>query len=234
MSRIGIIQSSYIPWRGYFDLIDDVDLFVVLDDVQYSKGTWRNRNRVKTPNGSLWLTVPVTHELVTLIRDVEIDYRRGWVDKHVATLRQSYGRAPFFREYAEPFFDLLAKKYRTISELNVAAMALLAASLGITTPIRMSSDYAAGGRKEERVLAILEACGATAYLSGPAAKSYIDPGNFARRGIALEYKSYDYPEYRQLHGPFEPQVTVLDLLFNCGPQSREYLKSRVPNEAESR
>jgi hypothetical protein len=229
--RVGIIQSSYLPWRGYFDLIDDVDLFIFLEDVEYSRGTWRNRNRIKTPQGLRWLTVPVHHRLGMLIQEVEIDYKLGWVDKHIASLRQSYGKAPHFGRYADPVFDILARRLRTISELNIALTRELMRMLAIGTPTRLSSEMQAGGQKDERVLSLLRAAGATHYLSGPAARDYIVPARFAEAGITLSYKSYQYAPYPQLHGAFEGQVTVLDLLVNCGPESAQLLKSSVPNEA---
>jgi hypothetical protein len=228
--RVGIIQSSYLPWRGYFDLIDDVDLFIFLEDVEYSRGTWRNRNRIKTAQGLQWLTVPVHHRMGMLIQEVEIDYKLGWVDKHIASLRQSYGKAPHFERYADPVFDILARRLRTISELNIALTRELMRMLAIDTPTRLSSDVPAGGKKDERVLNLLRAVGATHYLSGPAAKDYIVPARFADAGIGLSYKSYQYAPYSQLHGTFEGQVTVLDLLFSCGPEAAQHLKSEVPNE----
>jgi hypothetical protein len=228
--RVGIIQSSYLPWRGYFDLIDDVELFIFLEDVQYSHGTWRNRNRIKTPQGRLWLSVPVHHHSHSLIQEVEIDYRHRWVDKHVASLRQHYGRAPHFHTYCEPIFEILAGGERSLSVLNIALTRRIMGMLGISTETRLSSEFAAAGAKDDRVLAILRACGATRYLSGPAAKSYLEPRRFTEANVSLAYKTYDYAEYPQLYGAFEGQVTVLDLLFNCGPESRRHLKSRTPNE----
>jgi hypothetical protein len=231
--RVGIIQSSYLPWRGYFDFIDDVDLFIFLEDVEYSRGTWRNRNRIKTANGLQWLTVPVHHHMGMLIQEVDIDYKLGWVDKHIASLRQSYGKAPHFDRYAQPVFDILARRPRTISELNVALTREIMRMLEIRTPTRLSSEIRADGRKDERVLSLLKAVGATHYLSGPAAKDYIVPSRFADAGIGLAYKSYAYEPYPQLHGAFEGQVTALDLLFNCGSESRLLLKSKATNEEVS-
>ena len=227
--RVGIIQSSYLPWRGYFDLIDEVDLFIFLEDVQYSRGTWRNRNRIKTAHGLMWLTVPVHHKAYTVIQDVEIDHRRNWVDKHLGSLRQHYGKAPYFGHYCQPIFDLLASRMSTISQLNVALTREIMRMLSITTPTRLSSEFAATGRKDERVVSLLRSAGATEYLSGPTAKGYIDPHRFERAGIRLAYKTYDYGDYPQLYGPFEGAVSVVDLLFNCGPRSRSYLKSKTPS-----
>jgi WbqC-like protein family len=227
---VGIVQSSYIPWRGYFDLVDDVDLLIFLDDVKYSHGSWRNRNSIKTPRGREWLSVPVMHDSATLIQDAEVDYRHRWIDRHIASLKQNYSRAPFFKSYSNELFDLLSSRPRTISELNVALTHAVMRSFDIRTPTRMSREFRASGKRLERVLALLAAAGASSYLSGPTAKVYIEPTQFAQRGLGLAYKSYVYEPYPQRFGPFEGQVTALDLLFNCGPQARGFLKSRAGNE----
>lgn len=232
--RLGIIQSSYVPWRGYFDFIDDVDLFLFFDDTDYTPRSWRNRNRIKTANGAIWLSVPVLHTRGVLIEKAEIDYTNRWVDKHILSLSQAYAKAPHFADYSPALFAALSAGHRTISELNVAVTRIIMQMLAIHTPTRMASDLSAQGSKDERLVDLARKAGASVYLSGPSAKGYIRPQLFADAKIDLEYKTYDYPEYPQLHGPFEPQVTVLDLIFNCGPRSREFLKSRVPNEAGSR
>lgn len=228
--KVAIIQSNYIPWRGYFDLIDDVDLFVFYDDVKYTPKNWRNRNRIKTVNGPMWLSVPVLHGSNTLIQEAEIDYKQRWVNKHVRSLTLAYQKAPFFKPYAGEFFDLLSQRFSTISALNVAACRWVMDRLGIRTRTCMSAELGIGGVTPDRPLAILRRLGATAYLSGPTAKAYTDVAGYAAAGIGLEFKSYEYPEYPQLHGAFEPHVTILDLLFNCGDRSRDYLKSLKPNE----
>lgn len=226
-----MIQSNYIPWRGYFDFIDDCDLFVYYDDVQYTHKDWRNRNRIKTDRGPLWLSVPVLHGQDTLIQEARIDYGTRWLDKHVRSLRLAYQKAPHFRAYAPGFFDLLHGRAETISELNVRICAWIMAQLGVKTRTRMSREVGVAGDKAGRPLRIAQHLGATSYLSGPAARPYTDAQGFRAAGIKLEFKVYDYPEYPQLHGAFEPSVTVLDLLFNCGPEARRYLKSRQPAEA---
>lgn len=225
-----MIQSSYIPWRGYFDFIDDCDLFLFYDDVQYSHRSWRNRNRIKTDRGPIWLSVPVSHDQDTLIEEARIDYSTRWWEKHVRSLTLAYQKTPHFGAYASGFFEILRSRPATISQLNVRTCRWVMAQLGIGTPTRMSSELAVGGDKFERPLRILQRLRATAYLSGPTAKPYTDPARFAAAGIALEFKVYDYGEYPQLHGAFEPQVSVLDLLFNCGPEARRHLKSRTPAE----
>lgn len=228
--KVGMIQSNYIPWRGYFDFIDDVDLFVFYDDVKYTHKDWRNRNRIKTANGLLWLSVPVLHDGSTLIQDARISYQDRWIDKHIRSISLSYAKSPYYKHYADEFFDVLNMRLTTISELNVAACKWVMAKLGITTRTRMSSEFNIAGEKFNRPLELLKCIGAAAYLSGPAAKPYTDPEMFREAHIALEYKSYVYREYPQLHGKFEPSVSVLDLLFNVGQDARSYLKSIRQNE----
>jgi hypothetical protein len=226
--KVGMIQSNYIPWRGYFDFIDDVDLFLFYDDVQYTHRDWRNRNRIKTRNGPVWLSVPVVHNSETLIQDARIDYQNRWVEKHLRTLRFEYRASAHLANYIDEFSDILQSRPATISGLNVAICRWVMGKLGIRTETRMSSEFCVSGDKFVRPLTILKRIGATSYLSGPSAKPYTDPRAFAEAGVRLEYKTYTYSEYPQLHGPFEPNLTVLDLLFNCGEASRNHLKSLSP------
>lgn len=229
--RVGIIQSSYIPWRGYFDFIDDVDLFIFHDDLQYTKNDWRNRNKIKTDKGTIWLTVSVNYNSTSqLICDTTIDYSHRWNQKHINQIKQYYGKAPYFSEYRNDLFDILQNKFLTISDLNITLCKWIMEKLCIKTPLRFSSELSPIGKKTERLIGILKKVGATTYLSGPTAKDYLEEERFKQAGIGLEYKVYDYPEYPQLYGKFEPQVSVLDLLFNCGNDSRKYLKSLRPNE----
>jgi hypothetical protein len=230
--KVGIIQSNYIPWRGYFDFIDDVDLFIFYDDVQYTKNDWRNRNKIKTSNGLIWLTVPVLFKLTegTLIQDAKIDYRTDWIRKHMDSIRFSYCKSGFYKSYSEEFFELLNRRFETISELNVNICRWVMEKLDIATELKMSSEFHAVGSKTDRLIDIIKKAGATSYLSGPAAKNYLEVEKFKEAGIGLEYKTYEYLEYPQLHGKFEPSISMLDLLFNCGKDSRKYLKSIKPNE----
>ena len=229
--KVGVIQSCYLPWRGSFDFIDSVDLFIIHDDIQMTKQDWRNRNKIKTPDGVKWITVPCIHGPVSqLIQDTRVDYGQKWQNKHINLLTQSYGKAPFFKEYAPEIFATLKVRYDSISALNVALTKLINRFLEIRTPIRMSSEFQLSGTKTARLIELMTKLQADCYVSGPAAKDYIQNELFAEKGIRLEYKSYDYPEYPQLYGAFEPAVSVLDLLFNAGPEARKYLKSRQPNE----
>lgn len=226
------MQSSYIPWRGYFDIIDDVDLVIFYDDVQYTRRDWRNRNKIKTPNGPIWITVPVEvkGKYNQTIDKTRISYETNWMKKHTESIRHSYCKAPFFKDYSNGIFDILNSKYETISDLNVHMIHWLMQQLGISTKTIMSSKYSVTGVKTDRLINILKEAGATVYLSGPSAKDYIEINKFSDAGIKLEYKVYSYPEYPQLYGKFIPDVSVLDLLFNCGTDSKKYLKSLKSNE----
>ncbi|RME55754.1 hypothetical protein D6779_12100 [Candidatus Parcubacteria bacterium] len=228
--KVGIIQSCYIPWRGYFDFIDSVDLFIFHDDLQYTVD-WRNRNKIKTPRGLVWLSVPVRHKSSSqLICETTIDYSQNWQRKHINRFRENYRKAPYYDFVAGEYFDIISERYDTISDLNVVLTKWIMGKLGIVTPIRMSMEFAPQGRKTERLLDLLTKVGATTYVSGPTAKNYLDEDLFREAGIRLEYKSYDYPPYPQLWGEFVGNVTVLDLLANTGPKARDFLKSRSPNE----
>jgi len=229
--KVGIIQSCYIPWRGYFDFIDEVDLFIFHDDLQYTKGNWRNRNQIKTTQGLTWLTVPVHYDCVDqTIEDTTVDYTQAWQKKHLNQLRANYGKSPYWSEYAPAFEALITPHYLSISALNVAITKWVAEVLAVRTPLQMSKEFAPTGSKTERLIGILKKAGANSYLSGPTAKGYLDHNLFKENNIRLEYKSYEYPPYAQMRDDFIGNVTVLDLLFNCGPDSRKYLKSLAPNE----
>ena len=226
--RVGVIQSNYLPWRGYFDFIDDVDLFVVHDDLQFTKGDWRNRNRIKTPQGLRWLTVPVHYRhTAQLICDTEIDQSRNWQRDHTNMVAANLGTAP----YVDDVFALLQPQFeaghRTISNLNVALTRAICDYLSIRTPLVMSSDYRLTMTRTDRLIELLGAIGATTYVSGPSARAYLREERFREVGIRLEYKMYDYPSYSQLWGRFEGAVSIIDLIANCGRATRDVLKSGV-------
>lgn len=229
--RAGIIQSNYLPWRGYLDFIDDCDVFIFYDDVQFSKGSWRNRNRIKTPRDVQWLTVPVLYRFGQSIGDTRIDNGQAWVRRHIDLITASYSSAPYFRPFADQLFEILAVRHETISELNVELLRWLVQLLGIQTRLVLSSELGATGSKTERLISLLNEVRADVYLSGPAAQVYLDENMLRAAGIQLEYKCYDYLEYPQLWGDFVGDVSVIDLLFSVGPGAREYLKSRHPNVA---
>jgi len=225
--NVAILQSGYIPWKGYFDIINIVDLFIFYDDVQFTTRDWRSRNRIKTKDGLLWLSVPCGSDRDRLICDVAIK-DNYWQRKHWETICHSYAKAEYFAEYRHMFEDIyLGRTWSNLSEMNQYIIRLIAQDmLGITTPFGDSRDYSVGSNKGARILDILDKVEATEYLSGPSAKSYLDPEEFKRRGIKLTWMDYSgYPEYRQLYPPFVHEVSVIDLIFNEGPNARKYLKS---------
>jgi hypothetical protein len=221
--RVAILQSNYIPWRGYFDLIHDVDLFIFYDDVQYTHSDWRNRNKLITRDGSRWLTIPAGHNLKRLICEVEIPDQR-WKQQHRNAIEQNYRTAPFFEE-SQPLLDFLYENSITnLSDYNQRAIRHLSHILGIQTEFTDSRLLAVDGGKTGRLIGILEKVGATQYISGPTARNYIDESLFVQAGIELLYKEYPpYPSYRQCFGPFSPFVTVLDLIFNRGAEAPQYI-----------
>ena len=229
MKRVAIIQSNYIPWRGYFDIMDDADLFIIHDDLQYTKQDWRNRNRIVTPQGLKWLTVPV-HYLQTkqLIQDTAVDQSTAWQDKHLNLIDESYRRAPYFSDFFSEFSQLLRANYSSLSELNIALLIWASGKLGIQTEIVRSSMIPSRGTKSAKLMDLLSHSNADVYISGPSGASYLDVSMFAERDISLAYKQYDYEPYPQMASPFEGAVSILDLLFNTGPNARAHLKSKAP------
>lgn len=222
--KIGTIQSNFLPWRGYFDFIREVDLFIIHDDIQYTKGDWRNRNKIKTARGPEWITVPVHYRQSSqLIEETSIDYSKPWARNILNKIRDSYRNAPCFEPYFTELSDLLLEPAASISDLNLRLMKWVCTHLKIQTPLTFSREYNPQGNKTERLIGILKQAGATTYLSGPSAKAYLEPELFEQAGIKLEYKVYDYPEYEQLYLPFEPAVSVIDLLFMLGDDARNYL-----------
>lgn len=227
--RAAILQSCYIPWKGYFDIIAKVDVFVVYDDVKYSKNHWHNRNLIKTQHGLKWLTVPVSRPGNGSATLDTIRIALPFAHKHWRSIAQSYAKAPFFREYAGRLEDCFrtAGRLQTLSAVNVLFLKFLCAELGIGTEIISSRDLKAQGTRTERLANICREVGATTYLSGPSAKAYLKDAEFEKAGVALEWMDYSgYPHYSQLHGPFVHGVTILDLILNEGPRARRFLQFR--------
>ncbi|WP_101925652.1 MULTISPECIES: WbqC family protein [Luteimonas] len=222
---IAILQSSYIPWKGYFDIIHDVDTFIFYDDVQFTYQDWRSRNRIVTPNGPLWLTVPTGSDIDRLIHEVEIKDGR-WQAKHWRSIQQSYARAPCFPLYKDRLESVyLGRTWTSLSELNQELIKMISRDiLGITTEFRDSREYNATGKKLDRLVDLVVKSGASTYVSGPSAASYIDADRFAAIGTSLVYKDYGgYPEYPQKHAPFLHDVSILDLLFNVGDAAQDFI-----------
>ena len=223
-----ILQPSYVPWRGYFHQIRKSDVFVFYDDVQYDKHGWRNRNRIKTAHGTQWLTIPV-HSRGNVsrglpINEIRIDWATDWARSHRDILFQAYRRAPHFDRYWPLVEPLYGGRPELLAEFTIGLTTRLAGLLDIQ-PVRFvrSSEIGGSGAKTDRLLHVLGAVGATHYLSGPSARDYLEEDRFVEAGVTLEYMRYDYPEYPQLYPPFDPRVSILDLLFMTGPDAPKYI-----------
>lgn len=228
MKKIAILQSNYIPWKGYFDLINSVDEFVIYDTVQYTKNDWRNRNRIKTSQGVQWLTIPVRQKkLSQRIDETEVQAQQ-WHGKHWKAITQSYSRAAHFKTFRDEFEALYVEKaasLRLLSEINVQFIVAICSLLGIETQITFA-DSLVSGEKSERLVRICKERRAAAYLSGPSAKGYLDTELFRRNNIAVEWMDYaGYPVYPQLHGEFVHEVSIIDLICNVGKDAQRYMKS---------
>ncbi len=227
-----ILQPSYIPWRGYFHQVQKADVFVFLDDVQFDKRGWRNRNRIKTPQGGKWLTIPVHskgHQIEhTPIHQIEICRDEDWGRKHWLILQQHYGKAPHFRCYRELLGRFYSRRDVLLADFTIDLTIQIAGELGLqNTRFLRSSTLGVTGVKTDRLLNVLAKVNATHYISGPSARDYIEADKFAAAGITLEFMTYDYPEYPQLYPPFDPQVSILDLLFMTGPDAPRFIWNRA-------
>lgn len=225
--KVAISQSNYIPWKGYFDLIASVDIFVLYDDMQYTKRDWRNRNKIQTANGSQWLTIPVDvkGKYYQKINETLVA-EQSWRRKHWAAICQNYSKAPYFKTYEEIFKHLYLESSETsLSKINYDFLKVICNILGIDTKLVLSDEFELVDGKSERLLGICKDLDADIYLSGPAAKEYLDEELFSNEGITVEWMEYaSYPEYSQQHSPFEHYVTVLDLIFNEGSNARDYMR----------
>ena len=226
--NVVILQPSYIPWRGYFGQIRRADLFIFYDDVQYDKHGWRNRNQIKTIQGKQWLTIPVHSKGVTEgipIKDVRIDWSKPWAKNHLKALTFAYSKTPFFKDYLPVLESIYNRHDECLADFTIETTILLSRELGIDSTRFLRSSELPGiqGIKTDRLIQILKQVGAKHYISGPSAQDYIEEQRFDDAEITLEYMEYNYPEYPQLYPPFDPYVTVLDLLFMTGKDARNYL-----------
>lgn len=225
MKKVAIVQSNYIPWKGYFDLIRSVDEFILFDDMQFTRRDWRNRNLIKTPQGLQWLTVPVKvkGKYTQPIRETEL-MGGDWARDHLRTLHANYARAPFYKETLALLEPVYHEPHATISDLNRRFIEVICGVLGIQTAIRNSWDYAVSEGKSERLADLCAQAGGGIYVSGPAARTYLDEAVFEARNIKVEWFDYaGYPEYPQLWGGFEHGVSIVDLLFNCGGDAERFI-----------
>lgn len=222
--KTAIIQSNYLPWKGYFDIIRNVDIFVFGDNAQYTKGDWRNRNRIKTPDGIKWLTVPVRHGSIRKkIFEVEINNSVQWTKKQRGQIEISYSKTDYYECYKKDIVDIFTKGFGGLSELNIFTIKKISRLLGIATEFVNAQDITSQ-TKTEGIIDICANIGADNYISGPSAKNYIDESQLANHNITLHYHNYGgYPEYPQLWGSFEHHISILDVIFNCGEEAPYYI-----------
>jgi hypothetical protein len=233
LKKVAIIQSNYIPWKGYFDIINQADEFIIYDEVQYTKNDWRNRNIIKTPNGPLWITIPIDMKgkFGQKILDSKIADLR-WNKKHWQSIRTYYGKANYFKEYKEFFENLYLNNSEIyLSQVNYSFIKLICEILNINTKISWSNEYNCSGSKTEKLVELCKITNATEYITGPAAKSYLEEELFAKANIKVSWMNYDgYPEYEQLYPPFDHAVSVIDLIFSTGKDAMQYLIKNNKNE----
>ncbi|HTH57357.1 MAG TPA: WbqC family protein [Cyclobacteriaceae bacterium] len=229
MKKILITQSNYIPWKGYFDAINQVDEVILYDEAQYTRRDWRNRNVIKTAQGTAWLTIPVqvTGRYFQKISEVKISEKK-WNEKHLKTLNANYARAQHFKElkeFTEHLYVNAVMDY--LSEINFWFLTEISKWMNVKTPIQFCDSYPAEQKNPtERLVAISKQRGASHYYTGPAAKVYLEEDRFVQENIEVCYLDYDdYPEYPQLFGRFSHNVTILDLLFNTGSNFYSHMKS---------
>ena len=226
-----ILQPMYLPWMGYFGLIDVADVFVFYDDVQFVERSWQRRNKIKMPNGNwIWLTVPVIKKFGQKINEVRINNNINWSEKHWKSIRHAYSKAPHFKDYADIFENVYKRKWDYLVDLNVTIIKKISELLGLDdTKFIFSSKLNVEGKKTDRLINILNKIGADEYISGPTAKAYIEPEKFKKAGIKLYWFEFNHPVYPQLYGDFIPYLSVIDLLFNTGDKAINYIKKGVRN-----
>ncbi len=222
---ISIHQPQYLPWLGYFDKIDRSETFVFLDNVQFKKNEWQNRNKIKTAEGWQWLTVPVLHNFGQTIHDVKINNTVQWGRKHLSALLTNYSKAPFFSEYIEFFKSLFTAEWESLADFNIHVIMFLIEALGLSgKKIIKASEFEQRHGNTNRLIDICKKLGGNVYLSGKDGANYMDLAKFKEEKIDVIFQEYKHPVYSQLYGEFEPFLSVLDLLFNCGPESLSILK----------
>lgn len=234
MTTVAVLQPGYVPWLGFFRQMIDADIFVYYDDVQFDKHGWRNRNRIKGPAGPVWLSIPVRHSgrPDQPINETEIVPGGPWAKKQVRSVRQLYAHAPHLEPYAAEFEEILERPWTLLVDLDLALVEAMRKWFDIATPIYRSSALGIGGGKVERLINICRHFKADRYLSGNAAKSYIDPALFEAAKIELVWQDYAHPIYPQQHAAFISHLSALDLALNTGPDAARILRS-TPTAADA-
>ena len=217
---VAVHQPQYLPWIGYFDKMRRADVFCYLDDVQYKKNEWQNRNRIKTAQDWQWLTVPVRYRFPEKINEVQINNTTNWSKKHLQSLITNYSRAPYFKAHIPIFEDMFSREWMLISELNIHLIECLREALQLqekTTVI--SSEFNLRAEPTDRLIDICKAVGADTYLAGQGAAGYMDLKRFEENDLKVIVQDFKHPVYSQLFKDFQSHLSSVDLLFNCGPES---------------
>ncbi len=223
--KVAIHQPQYLPWLGYLDKVDSADLFILLDTVQYKKHEWQNRNRIRVKDGWQWLTVPIIDRFPERIDQVEINPSADWQRKHYQALRLHYAKAQFWEPLGPDLLGLIERPWTRLAELNCAALHLLCRHLGITTPRVLASSLTAREEPTDRLIDLCRVVGGSTYLAGQGGADYMNLDRFRDSGIGLEVQAYRHPTFPQRYQPFVSHLSVIDLLFNCGPESLEIIRS---------
>lgn len=222
--RVTIHQPQFLPWLGYLDKIDQADLFIALDTVQFKKNEWQNRNRIRTSDGWQWLTVPVLHRFGQSAGEVQINETVSWRMQHLRALEIHYAKAPFRDRYLPELRTIYKDSWTHLSALNMAVLRWMLESYGIHTPIRLASEWDSRVNPTDRLIDLCQAVGAAGYLSGPGGEQYLDQTRFKSAGLQLDIQLFQHPVYQQAYDPFVPSLSAVDLLFCCGPEALERLR----------
>jgi hypothetical protein len=225
-----ILQPMYLPWMGYFGMIDIADVFVFYDDIQFVERSWQRRNKIRTyTKNEVWLTVPVIKKFGQKINEVKINNSTNWREKHRKTIKYSYSKAPYFKDYKDIFEEIYDKEWEYLCELDIHIIKTISEILGLKTKFILSSELNVEGKKTDRLINVLKKINATEYISGPSAKAYIEPEKFKKEKISLCWFEFNHPTYSQIHGEFIPYLSVIDLLFNVGEEAIKYIREGEKN-----
>ncbi len=223
---IAIHQPQYLPWLGYLDKIDKADVFVILDNVQFKKNEWQNRNRIKTSQGCQWITVPVLYRFQEKISEVRVNNRENWGRKHLQALITNYSKSPYFENYKSFFEDIFNRNWDRLVDINIEIIKFLITALDLKTRLVIASDLKLREEPTERLIDICKTLGSNKYLAGQDGNKYMNLELFKKEGIEVIFQDFKHPVYNQLFGEFEPYMSVIDLLFNCGDDSLEILRGK--------
>ena len=221
---ITIHQPQYLPWLGYLDKIDKADVFVLLDNVQFKKNEWQNRNRIKTAQGCQWMTVPVLYRLPEKINEVRINNKTNWSRKHLQALITNYSKSTYFDNYKSFFEDIFNRSWDHLVDINIEIIKFLISALELKTKLVMASDLKLREEPTERLIDICKTLNGNKYLAGNDGNKYMNLELFDKEGIEVIFQDFKHPVYNQLFGDFEPYLSAIDLLFNCGDNSLEILR----------